>query len=267
MDYEFILFERRGNVAWITLNRPDVRNAIKPEMREELIRAFGEVGSDVELRAMVITGAGDGFCTGADIGGASRRQGEGQQRLAGAARDMIRGGAQRLFRTLWELEVPTIAAVNGTAAGFGCHLAFACDLVVASEAAKFNEVFLRRGLVPDGGGAFLLPRLIGLAKAKEFVFFADAWSAADAERLGLVNKVVPAEELEAAAAEWADRLAAGPTRALGLTKRLLNRSLVSDLETSLDEEALSQELVMGTNDLKEGMVAFMEKREPNFTGT
>ena len=129
---------------------------------------------------------------------------------------MIKGGAQRLFRTLWELEVPTIAAVNGTAAGFGCHLAFACDLVIASEAAKFNEVFLRRGLVPDGGGAFLLPRLIGLAKAKEFVFFADSWSAADAERLGLVNKVVAADGAGGAAAEWADRLAAGPTRALGL---------------------------------------------------
>jgi 2-(1,2-epoxy-1,2-dihydrophenyl)acetyl-CoA isomerase len=267
MDYEYVLFEPRGNVAWITLNRPEVRNAIKPEMREELIDAFGRVGSEPELRAAVVTGAGDGFCTGADIGGASRRQGEGTKRPAGAARDMIRAGAQRLFRAVWELEVPTVAAVNGTAAGFGCHLAFACDLVIASEAAKFNEVFPRRGLVPDGGGMFLLPRLIGLAKAKEFVFFADSWTAADAERLGLVNKVVPAEGLEAAASEWADRLAAGPTRALGLAKRLLNRSLVSDLETSLDEEALSQELVMGTSDLKEGMVAFMEKRDPKFTGT
>ena len=267
MDYEYILFERRGSVAWVTLNRPDVRNAIKPEMREELIRAFGEIAGDVELRALVLTGAGDGFCTGADIGGASKRQGEGGQRLAGAARDMIKGGAQRLFRTLWELEVPTIAAVNGTAAGFGCHLAFACDLVIASESAKFNEVFLRRGLVPDGGGAYLLPRLIGLAKAKEFVFFADSWPAADAERLGLVNKVVPADQLEAAAAEWADRLAAGPTRALGLAKRLLNRSLQSDLETALEEEALAQELIMGTNDIKEGMVAFREKRDPKFTGT
>ena len=264
MSYEFITFDRRGSVAWVTLNRPEVRNALKPEMREELIDAIGVVGADLDLRCLVITGAGEGFCSGADISGAGARQG--QKRHAGMARDAIRGGSQRLFRTLWELETPTIAAVNGVAAGIGCHIAFACDLVIASEKARFIEVFARRGIVPDGGGAYILPRLIGLAKAKEMVFFAEPWGAADAERIGLVNKVVAPEALEQAATEWADRLAAGPTKALGLAKRLLNRSLESDLSTSLEEEALVQELINQTDDIKEGMIAFGERRDPTFTG-
>lgn len=264
MSYEFILFERRGSVAWVTLNRPEMRNALKPEMREELIDAVGVVSADLDLRCMVLTGAGEGFCSGADISGAGQRQG--QKRVAGMARDAIRGGSQRLFRAIWELEKPTIAAVNGVAAGIGCHIAFASDLIVASEKARFIEVFARRGIVPDGGGTYILPRLIGLAKAKEMVLFADAWSAADAERIGLVNKVVAPDLLEAAVTEWAERLAAGPTRALGLAKRLLNRSLESDLATSLEEEALVQELVNQTDDIKEGMIAFAERRDPKFTG-
>jgi 2-(1,2-epoxy-1,2-dihydrophenyl)acetyl-CoA isomerase len=262
-DYQSIVFERRGGVAWLTLNRPDVRNAINQEMREELLDAIDRVAGDPELRCLVVTGAGEGFCTGADISGSSRSA----TREAGAVRDVIRTGTQRLFRALWELEVPAVAAVNGVAAGFGCHLAFACDLLVASENARFIEVFARRGIVPDGGGAYILPRLIGLARAKEMVLFADPWSAADAERIGLVNRVVPPTELEKAATEWAERLAEGPTRALGLAKRLLNRSLESTLEASLEEEALTQELITGTNDIREGMAAFAERRDPRFTGT
>jgi 2-(1,2-epoxy-1,2-dihydrophenyl)acetyl-CoA isomerase len=264
VTYEYILFERRGGVAWVTLNRPEVRNALKPDMREELIDAIGVVAGDLDLRCLVLTGAGEGFCSGADISGAGARQG--QKRVAGMARDAIRNGSQRLFRALWELEKPAVAAVNGVAAGIGCHIAFACDLIVASSNARFIEVFARRGIVPDGGGAYVLPRLVGLARAKEMVFFADPWSAADAERIGLVNKVVEPDELEAAALAWAERLAAGPTKALGLAKRLLNRSLESDLATSLAEEALTQELVNTTEDIREGMISFGERREPNFTG-
>jgi 2-(1,2-epoxy-1,2-dihydrophenyl)acetyl-CoA isomerase len=265
MSYEFITFERRGGIAWVTLNRPERKNALTPDMREELIDAIGVIAGDLELRCMVVTGAGDGFCSGADISGAGARQG--QKRVAGMARDAIKGGSQRLFRALWELEKPTIAAVNGVTAGIGCHIALGCDLIIASEKARFIEVFARRGIVPDGGGAYLLPRLIGLAKTKEMVFFADPWSAADAERIGLVNKVVPPDELEKAAMEWAERLAAGPTKALGLAKRLLNRSLESDLTTSLAEEALTQELINQTDDIKEGMISFAERRDPKFTGT
>ena len=265
MSYEFITFERRAGVAWLTMNRPEMRNALKPEMREEMIDAVGTVASDLELRCLVITGAGEGFCSGADISGAGARQG--QKRVAGMARDAIKGGSQRLFRAIWELEKPTIAAVNGVAAGIGCHIAFACDLIVAAQKARFIEVFARRGIVPDGGGAYILPRLIGLAKAKELVFFADSCSAVDAERIGLVNKVVPDDELVAAATEWSERLAAGPTKALGLAKRLLNRSLESDLTTSLAEEALTQELINSTDDIKEGMISFAERRDPKFQGT
>jgi len=265
VSYEFITFERRAGVAWLTMNRPEMRNALKPEMREEMIDAVGTVASDLELRCLVITGAGEGFCSGADISGAGARQG--QKRVAGMARDAIKGGSQRLFRAIWELEKPTIAAVNGVAAGIGCHIAFACDLIVAAQKARFIEVFARRGIVPDGGGAYILPRLIGLAKAKELVFFADSCSAVDAERIGLVNKVVPDDELVAAATEWSERLAAGPTKALGLAKRLLNRSLESDLTTSLAEEALTQELINSTDDIKEGMISFAERRDPKFQGT
>jgi 2-(1,2-epoxy-1,2-dihydrophenyl)acetyl-CoA isomerase len=261
---ELILVERRGGVTWITLNRPDVRNAINAEMREELLDAVDQAASDDEVRCLVLTGAGQGFCTGADISSTAR---DPSKRKAGSVRETIRSGTQRLFRALWELEKPTIAAVNGVAAGFGCHLAFACDLIVASQDARFIEVFARRGIVPDGGGAYILPRLIGLARAKEMVYFADSWSAADAERIGLVNRVVAPDDLEKATTEWAERLAAGPTRALGLAKRLLNRSLESTLETSLEEEALAQELITNTDDIREGMTAFAERRDPRFTGT
>ena len=263
MPEDPILVERRGNTSWITLNRPDVRNAINADMREQLLAAIAEAAEDQAVRCLVLTGTGKGFCTGADLSGSK----SGGERQAGSIRDVIREGTQRLFKALWELEIPTIAAVNGVTAGFGCHLAFACDLVIASEEARFIEVFARRGIIPDGGGAYLLPRLIGLARAKEMVFFADPWSAADAERIGLVNRVVPPSDLEKVTTEWAERLATGPTKALGLAKRLLNRSLESTLEASLEEEALTQELITNTNDLREGIAAFAEKRDPKFTGT
>src|SRR2546423_10711126 len=185
-----LLFERRRGVAWVTLNRPEVRNALTPDMRNRLIEVVEEVGRDPELRCLVLTGAGEGFCTGADIRGTSKRQGSGSgERVAGAARDVIVNGVQRLFRAMWNLEVPTIAAVNGTAAGFGCHLAWMCDLVIASENAKFVEAFARRGIVPDGRRAFPLPQLVGLLRAEEDVFFDDPWHPGVAARLIRVHKV------------------------------------------------------------------------------
>ena len=156
--------------------------------------------------------------------------------------------------------------MNGTAAGLGAHLAFACDLVIAAESARFIEVFVRRGLVPDGGGAYLLPRLVGPQRAKELMFFGDALTAADAERLGLVNRVVPDGELEKTARTWAERLAAGPTRSLALTKQLVNASLDADRATALSAEATAQEINMTTADAGEGVTAFVERREPEFRG-
>jgi 2-(1,2-epoxy-1,2-dihydrophenyl)acetyl-CoA isomerase len=178
----------------------------------------------------------------------------------------IERGAQRLIASVLDCEKPVIAAVNGTAAGIGAHLAFACDLVVAADTARFIEVFVRRGITPDGGGAYLLARSLGLHKAKELVFFGDDLSATDAERLGIVNKVVTAAELHAATEAWAARLACGPTKAIGLAKRLLNHSLDGDRATAFSEEAWAQELASHTEDFREGVQAFIERREVRFRG-
>jgi 2-(1,2-epoxy-1,2-dihydrophenyl)acetyl-CoA isomerase len=179
---------------------------------------------------------------------------------------MIAGGAQRLVAAVLDCEKPVIAAVGGTAAGIGAHLALACDLVVASTEARFIEVFVRRGIIPDGGGAYLLPRLVGMHRAKELVFFGDDLSAVEAERIGLINRAVPPDELDATARAWAERLAHGPTVALGLAKRLLNRSLESDRLTAFAEEAAAQELAMTSLDAKEGVASFVERRPTRFNG-
>ena len=261
-DFTAIQLHLENQVAWITLNRPDARNAVNDAMREELIAVFTDARTNPDVRALVLTGAGKGFCTGADL---SRRGGAGPTG-PGAAREIMRTRSQRLIRSLWELEKPVVAAVNGVAAGLGAHLAYACDLVIAASDVRFIEVFVRRGIAVDAAGAYLLPRLIGLAKAMELVFFGDDLSADDALRCGLVNKVVPPDQLHGAAKEWAERLASGPTFALGMSKRLLNRSLEVDLETALDDEAMVQSLVTQSEDTKEGMLAFMEKRQPAFKG-
>jgi 2-(1,2-epoxy-1,2-dihydrophenyl)acetyl-CoA isomerase len=260
-EFQAIQLTIDNQVAWVTLNRPDARNAVNDEMREELLGVLADARTNPDVRALVLTGVGKGFCTGADL---SRRGGG--PTGPGAAREMMRTRSQRLIRALWELEKPVIAAVNGVAAGLGAHLAFACDLIIAAADARFIEVFVRRGIAVDGGGAYLLPRLIGLAKAKELVFFGEDLSAEDALGIGLINRVVSGDGLHAAAKEWAERLASGPTFAIGMSKRLLNRSLDSDLETALDEEAMAQSLVTQSDDTKEGMAAFAERRQPAFKG-
>jgi 2-(1,2-epoxy-1,2-dihydrophenyl)acetyl-CoA isomerase len=262
-DHQAIQLTNENSVAWITLNRPDARNAVDEAMRNEIIAVLTDARTNPDIRAVVLTGAGKGFCTGADLGGG---RGGVAPTGPGAAREMIRTRSQRLIRAVMELEKPVIAAVNGVAAGLGAHLAFACDLVIAAEDARFIEVFVRRGIAVDAVGAYLLPRLIGLSRAKELVFFGDDLTAQRANEIGLVNRVVPPGDLVAAAREWAERLAAGPTFAIGMSKRLLNRSLDSDLDTALEEEALAQALVVHSDDSKEGIKSFMEKRKPAFTG-
>lgn len=258
-------------VSWITLNRPEALNALTPDQRERVIGLLGEASGDPAVRAVVITATGKGFCAGADLRGASGASGApgasgSGERVPGDVARTIRQGAQRLVAAVLDCEKPVIAAVNGTAAGLGAHLAFACDLVIAAEPARFIEVFVRRGLVPDGGGAYLLPRLIGPQRAKELMFFGDSLSAADAERMGLVNRVVPADELEKTAREWAQRLAAGPTRALALTKQLVNASLESDRATAFAAEAAAQEINMTTADAQDGVSSFVERRTPSYRG-
>jgi 2-(1,2-epoxy-1,2-dihydrophenyl)acetyl-CoA isomerase len=258
-----------GGVLWLTLDRPEAANAVTPDQRDRLIELLEDASGRLEVRAVIISATGKHFCTGADLRqsrpGPVRPEGVPELVIGDVAR-MILAGAQRLITAVVDCEKPVIGAINGTAAGIGAHLALACDLVVAVEEARFIEVFVRRGLVPDGAGAWLLPRRIGLQKAKEMMFFGDAVSAAEAERLGLVNRVVPADELEKVAGEWAARLASGPTRSIGLTKALLNRSLDSDRATAFREEALAQELNMQTHDANEGVDAFKERRDPDYLG-
>lgn len=251
-----------GQVSYITLNRPEVLNALTPGQRDLVVELLDRASADPDVRAVVLTGTGRGFCAGADLRGAS---GAGE-RVAGDVARTLRLGAQRLIAAVLDCEKPVIAAVNGTAAGLGAHLAFACDLVLAAESAKFVEVFVRRGLVPDGGGAYLLPRLIGPRRAKELMFFGEALTAREAERLGLVNRVLEDEELTKTAREWAERLAAGPTRALALTKQLVNASLDTDRATAFAAEAAAQEINMTTQDAQEGVASFVERRSPEYRG-
>ncbi len=271
-----VLHATDNQVSRITLNRPEALNAITPDQRERIIQLLADASADPAVRAVVLTGTGRGFCTGADLRGggggqsAAGERGAGERgagdRVPGDVARTIRLGAQRLVAAVLDCEKPVIAAVNGTAAGLGAHLAFACDLVLAAESAKFIEVFVRRGLVPDGGGAYLLPRLIGPHRAKELMFFGDALTAADAERLGLVNRVVADGELDKTARAWAERLATGPTRALALTKQLVNASLDTDRTTAFAAEAAAQEINMTTQDAREGVASFVERRSAEYQG-
>ncbi|MFF7736210.1 enoyl-CoA hydratase-related protein [Streptomyces sp. NPDC007984] len=257
-----VVHTRGGHVLSVTLNRPESLNALTAGQREEVIGLLSEASASAEVRAVVLTGTGRGFCAGADL----RAAGAPGERLPGDVARTLRTGAQRLIAAVLDCEKPVIAAVNGTAAGLGAHLAFACDLVLAAESARFIEVFVRRGLVPDGGGAYLLPRLVGPQRAKELMFFGDALTAADAERLGLVNRVVREEELEKTARAWAERLASGPTRALALTKQLVNASLDTDRATAFAAEAAAQEINMTTADARDGLRSFVERRSPQYRG-
>jgi 2-(1,2-epoxy-1,2-dihydrophenyl)acetyl-CoA isomerase len=259
-----------GGVAWITLNRPEAGNAITGAMRDQVVEWLGEASADLAVRAVVLTGAGErGFCTGADLrsSGPAPTRPEGAPDLAvGDTARLIRTGWQRLVSAVLDCEKPVIAAVNATAAGGGMHLALACDLVLAAEESRFIEVFVRRGIAPDAAGAYLLARLVGPQKAKELFFFGDDLSARDAERIGLVNKVVPRAELMDEVTAWATRLAQAPTKAVAAAKYLTNRALESDRATALWDEAVAQELVTGTEDFKEGLAAFSERRSPSFRG-
>jgi 2-(1,2-epoxy-1,2-dihydrophenyl)acetyl-CoA isomerase len=264
-----VLHRVEDGMAWITLNRPDAQNAITPDQRDRLIDLLGEASADIATRVVVLTATGKGFCTGADLRSsrpAPTRPEGAPDRVTGDISRMLRDGAQKLVSAILDCEKPVIAAVNGTAAGIGAHMALACDLVVAVKSARFIEVFVRRGLVPDGGGAYLLTRLLGPQKTKELMFFGDIVTADDAKALGLVNRVVAERDLEAVALEWAERLADAPTRAIALTKWLVNRSLESDRAGAFYDEAFAQEMNMGTHDAQEGVKSFVERRPPEFTG-
>ncbi len=244
-------------VVTVTMNRPEKKNAANGTMWDELREVWTEIALDPTVRCVVMTGAGDAFCSGADLGG----QG-GVQRHQLQAMNMIHMTIQAFHHIM----VPVIAKVNGVAAGAGMNLALACDLIVASDQARFSEIFARRGLSVDFGGTWILPRLIGLHKAKELAFFADVISAEEGERFGFVNKVVPHAELDTAVADWAGRLAGGAPLALAMTKRMLTLNATADFASALQSESLSQTVNFGTSDTREAVQAFLDKRPPVFHG-
>ncbi|MCX5849242.1 MAG: enoyl-CoA hydratase-related protein [Deltaproteobacteria bacterium] len=258
-----VLYRREGAVEVVTLNRPESKNSFSFNMIKELGDHFQRLTLEDDVRAVIITGAGKGFCTGADLTGSDNRP----DIILPVGMRLSTQWYSRVVAGIMNLEKPVIGAINGVAAGAGCNLALSCDIIIASEAASFIQVFVRRGLIADMGGTFFLPRLIGLARAKELMFSADEVEARRALELGMINKVVPENELMPAAMELAQRLAHGPTRAIGMIKNMLNRSLESDLESALEREAAMQGIAVSTSDVKEGIVSFFEKRPPDFSGS
>ncbi len=254
---ETLLVERRDGVVTVSMNRPQKKNAVTGTMTAELTSAFREVALSTEDRVMVLTGEGGDFSSGADLTDSA-------ELTANALYYMRR--ISDLALALHEIPQPTIAKVPGVAAGMSANLAFGCDLVVASEDARFSEIFARRGLSLDCGGSWVLPRRIGLHKAFELAYFAEVLSAADALEIGLVNRVVPAGELDKAVDDWAARLAAGPPLALSMIKAQLHVGADSSLAQALEYEATCQAVNFGSADTAEAMLAFVQKRDPKFTG-
>jgi len=251
--------ERDGGIVTVTLNKPQKKNAMDPDQWAELARIWDDIGRNPRRdRAVVVTGAGGDFCSGADLWLPPGEEPPHQLTAMRVVAKAIQG--------LHDLPQPTVAKVPGVAAGAGCSLALACDLVVASDRARFSMIFAKRGLALDGGASWLLPRLVPLHKAKEIAFFADLLSATDAEEFGLVNRVVPHDELDGYVQAWAERLAAGPPIALGLTKRLLNDSHSRTLQEALEAEAMAQSITLQSRDTADAFAAFVEKRDPRFEG-
>ncbi len=263
MSYESILLTRADGIGTITLNRPDKLNAFAGRMREEIAAAIREVADDPDVRVVVITGAGRAFCAGADIGYMQdlleRRDAEGFTALVEAGRTVV--------STIRSVPKPVIASVNGPAAGGGANLALACDQRIASERASIGQTFNRIGLHPDWGGTYFLPRLVGPSKALQLIFSAEMLEAEEAQRLGLFDRVVPHEQLEAETAFVARMLAAKPPRALALAKQAVYRSGDASLEEMLDVELAHQLECFQSADAHEGLAAFLEKRTPHFRGT
>ena len=255
-ELETLQIERSHGIVTITLDRPHRKNAVDAVMWDELLATFRTIAGSAEDRVVVITGAGGAFCSGADLSpGVASAPGLSGMRHIGD-----------VCLALHNLPQPTIAKVNGVAVGAGLNMALGCDLIVASTEARFSEIFSRRGLSVDFGGSWVLPRLIGLHRAKELVLLADIIDAAEAERLGLVNKVVEPDELDAAVDDWARRLADGPPIALAQSKRLLDNSFAVTLEQAVDDEGRAQTVNFATADTAEAILAFLEKRPPHFQG-
>ncbi len=259
MSFQFLKYEVVQGVATITLNRPEVYNALNDGITFELQDAFKQVGKDENVRVVVITGEGKAFCSGQDL-----KAGAEQEKRSFL--DSLQRRYNPIIRAMRTLPKPILCRLNGVAAGAGCSLALACDMIVASEEATLIEVFINIGLVPDSGSSYFLPRLTGKAKAFELCSMGSRVKAAEALALGLVNKVVPAAELDAAVKSYTDYFANAPTKSIGLIKKMLDKAGTSTLEEMLEYEAYCQEIAGSTHDYKEGVNAFLQKRKPEFKG-
>ncbi|SEM79738.1 Enoyl-CoA hydratase [Sphingomonas gellani] len=254
-----VLVERRGDVLVLTLNRPDRLNAAPPAMFVALREALADLGG---ARAVLIQGQGRAFCSGADVAGVAL----GGDDPGAAVQAALTDGYNPALLAIADLSVPVVSAVRGAAAGIGCSLALAADFCVASDTAYFLQAFVNIGLVPDGGATWMLPRLIGRSRAYEMMMLGERVSAVQAHDWGLVHQVVHDDMLDARALALAERLAAGPTVALGLMRRAVHRAMESDYPTALTAEAAAQRAALGSDDGKEGAQAFLQKRSPTFTG-
>ncbi|MGZ6968553.1 MAG: enoyl-CoA hydratase/isomerase family protein, partial [Acidimicrobiia bacterium] len=265
-----LLATLQGGVLTLTINRADSSNAIPFYVRDRLIEHFQDAQSNLDVRVIVLTGAGQRhFCTGSDLRvrpPAPPKPEGAPDMVVGSAVHMMRTGFQRLMESMQDCPKPVIAALNGTAAGGGAMRALAADVVIASETARFVDVFGKQALIPDGGYLYLLPRIVGMHKAKEIVFFGEQISAKEALDLGIVNRVVAPLELESAAHAWAEQLAAKPTKVLGWAKKLLHDATEVPRTQVLESEAVFIELNLGTEDGKERMAAMLEKRDPEWKG-
>ena len=257
-----VLRTRQGAVVTLTLNRPEVLNALNRQTTQALTAALEAAGQDPEVGAIILTGAGRAFCAGADLRDVAARAQAGQTDLG----EDLRANYAPMIRAIRACPRPVIAALNGTAAGAGLSLALACDLRIAAAGAQLIVVFVRVGLVPDAGSLFFLTRMLGLSKATELAMTGDPLTAEEGEKLGLISAVVPAEQLMPTAVARANGLAAGPRRTYALIKRGIERALARDLEQVMELESQLQALAAATPDAQEGIRAFAEKRKPLFRG-
>jgi enoyl-CoA hydratase/carnithine racemase len=264
-DYKQILYSKENRIATITLNRPEKLNAYSEIMVHEILAALTDARDDDEIRAVILTGAGRGFCSGGDIGKdfqyPSRYRGHRLESLL-----EMRENMHQLVIFLQRFDKPVIAAVNGPAVAGGLTLALSCDFRIAAESARLGDTSLKFGLIPDEGGASLFPKFMGLERALKMSLFSEVYTAQQAKELGLVTEVVPDDELILAAGRWAQRLAEGPPTAIRVTKRMMYKQQTMSLENALEDAALSTIAVNYTDDVKEGIAAFHAKRQPNFTG-
>jgi 2-(1,2-epoxy-1,2-dihydrophenyl)acetyl-CoA isomerase len=257
ISLKYIILEKDNGVATIRMNRPEKLNAMRIEMQMEIVQTLKELAFDDNIKVGVITGVGKAFSSGGDLGDMDMAHRAPPFEL----RRNLNQNLAEIVRGIWDMEKPVIAAVNGVATGGACNIAMACDIVIASETARFGQIFLAIGLIPDGGGSWLLPRLVGFHKAVELIFSGRLVDAKEAEQLGLVNKVVSAEELEKTAKEYASLLKMLPLGALGATKKAIHKGFTMSLEDALDYEMTMQTLCFQTEENKERVKAFLAKKK------